>query len=131
MSRIAKKTILLNDFTTVKEDNFEYLVSGKLGTVSVPILNQIDLVLEDNKCYIRYNNKNKNSSAKAGLLRSLISNAVIGVNSGFQTVLVLKGLGYKVFLDLKLHDIPNTVAKSITNIAKLGADITNIHASGG
>ena len=131
MSRIAKKTILLNDFTTVKEDNFEYLVSGKLGTVSVPILNQIDLVLEDNKCYIRYNNTNKNSSAKAGLLRSLISNAVIGVNSGFQTVLVLKGLGYKVFLDLKLHDIPNTVAKSITNIAKLGADITNIHASGG
>ena len=43
----------------------------------------------------------------------------------------LKKLEYKIFLDLKLHDIPNTVYKAMKNIALLDVDITNVHASGG
>jgi orotidine-5'-phosphate decarboxylase len=43
----------------------------------------------------------------------------------------LKSLGYQIFLDLKLHDIPNTVYKAMKNIASLDVDITNIHAAGG
>ena len=43
----------------------------------------------------------------------------------------LKELGFKIFLDLKLCDIPNTVEKAMRSIAKLGVDITNVHASGG
>lgn len=43
----------------------------------------------------------------------------------------LKTLGYQIFLDLKLHDIPNTVYKAMKNIASLNVDITNIHAAGG
>lgn len=42
----------------------------------------------------------------------------------------LKARGHKVFLDLKLHDIPNTVRKSMAVLAKLGADIVNVHAGG-
>ena len=50
---------------------------------------------------------------------------------GPQFVKELKEEGFKIFLDLKLHDIPNTVKKAMRNIGKLGVDITNIHAAGG
>ena len=43
----------------------------------------------------------------------------------------LKSCGRKVFLDMKFHDIPNTVAQAIRSAALIGADIINVHASGG
>jgi len=42
----------------------------------------------------------------------------------------LKARGHKIFLDLKLHDIPNTVKKSMAVLTNLGADIINLHAAG-
>ena len=50
---------------------------------------------------------------------------------GPQLVRELKKMGCKIFLDLKLHDIPNTVEKAMKNIASLGVEITNVHAAGG
>ena len=43
----------------------------------------------------------------------------------------LKELGYDVFLDLKLHDIPNTVKSAMEVLASLGVDLTNVHSAGG
>ena len=43
----------------------------------------------------------------------------------------LKKDGFKIFLDLKLHDIPNTVKAAMAKIGELGVDITNVHAEGG
>ena len=50
---------------------------------------------------------------------------------GPEMVRELKERGYKIFLDLKLHDIPNTVYKAMINLGELGVDITNVHAAGG
>lgn len=54
-----------------------------------------------------------------------------GALEGFQPVKMIKDRGHKVFLDLKLKDIPNTVAKTAAVLAKAGADIINVHADGG
>ena len=42
----------------------------------------------------------------------------------------IKSRGHKIFLDLKLHDIPNTVKKSMAVLSRLDVDMTNLHASG-
>ncbi len=43
----------------------------------------------------------------------------------------LKEQGYGVFLDLKLHDIPNTVKSAMEVLAGFGVDLVNVHAAGG
>ena len=49
---------------------------------------------------------------------------------GPQIVREIKQRGHKIFLDLKLHDIPNTVKKSMAVLSKLDVDMTNLHAGG-
>ena len=50
---------------------------------------------------------------------------------GPQLVKDLKAQGCRIFLDLKLHDIPNTVESAMRNLSELGVEITNCHAAGG
>lgn len=50
---------------------------------------------------------------------------------GLDIIKEVKARGHKIFLDLKLHDIPNTVKGGMKNLAKLGVDIINCHCAGG
>ena len=50
---------------------------------------------------------------------------------GSEALVMAKETGLKVFLDLKLHDIPHTVEKSVHSLCRLGADMINVHALGG
>ena len=49
---------------------------------------------------------------------------------GPEIVRQIKARGHKIFLDLKLHDIPNTVKKAMSVLSRLDVDMTNLHAAG-
>ncbi len=50
---------------------------------------------------------------------------------GLDIVSEIRQLGHHIFLDLKLHDIPNTVKQAMKNLARLDVDIVNLHCAGG
>lgn len=50
---------------------------------------------------------------------------------GPEIVYLVKNRGHSVFLDIKLHDIPTTVKKAMSGIARLGVDMVNVHVAGG
>lgn len=52
-------------------------------------------------------------------------------SAGPDCIRAIKDLGHKIFLDLKFHDIPNTVAGAARSCAKLNVDLMNVHAAGG
>ena len=52
-------------------------------------------------------------------------------SAGPEIVREIKRRGHKIFLDLKLHDIPNTVKKAMAVLSELDVDIVNLHAAGG
>jgi orotidine-5'-phosphate decarboxylase len=72
-------------------------------------------------------------------LLELLAHSLLWVKTGFQALSVLgpnclgdlKENGYNVFLDLKFHDISNTVARDVGTMTKRGAHMINMHASGG
>lgn len=49
---------------------------------------------------------------------------------GIEMIKTIKERGHQIFLDLKLHDIPNTVKSAMKQLAKLDVDMVNVHASG-
>ncbi len=74
-------------------------------------------------------------TATAGTLVSHVGWLKLGLEAftafGPELVTEISDLGARVFLDLKLHDIPNTVRRAAANCAATGAAMFNIHASGG
>lgn len=50
---------------------------------------------------------------------------------GNRMIEALRGLGFSVFLDVKLHDIPNTVAGAVQSASRAGAEMLTLHAGGG
>ena len=75
------------------------------------------------------------ATAAAALVRDSLGMLKVGlelfVAAGPRAVDLGKELGLPVFLDLKLHDIPETVERAVARVARLGARFVTVHASGG
>ncbi len=88
-----------------------------------PVIVALDL--DEKECLVR----------TAGMLRGEVETVKIGLEAfthlGPDIMEELGGMGFKVFADLKLHDIPNTVSGAVRGLVKRGACMITVHVSGG
>ena len=96
MSRIGKLPIEIPTGVKISLDNSIVKVEGPKGTLSRPMIEGVSINLDDNKQIVvnRVADDPKSRSFH-GLTRSLVSNMVIGVTKGFETILDITGVGYR------------------------------------
>jgi len=113
MSRIGKQPIVVPTGVTITVDSVAVTVTGAKGTLSQTLLPGITVTVNDNEVLVTRINDEPKNRAKHGLMRTLINNMVVGVNTGFSKQLELNGVGYRVSMagqNLKLalglsHDV--------------------------
>lgn len=121
MSRIGKLPIQIPSGVTITVDEQLITVSGSKGTLTQPMLDGISVTVEDGVARVTRATDEAPHRAKHGLMRTLISNMVVGVSQGFSKQLELNGVGYRVAMagaGLKLnlgfsHDVNFTLPTGI------------------
>lgn len=95
MSRIGKNPVGIPDKVEVKIDNGLISVKGPNGQLTYAHNKGVEVAIEDKKVVVKPANDSNESRALWGLTRTLISNMVVGVTTGFTKVLEFNGVGYK------------------------------------
>lgn len=93
MSRIGKLSISLKTAKAVLE-NGQVSVTGPLGVINVKVPHGFDVKISDNEIVVTKKTKSV-SNALWGMLRSLLNNAVLGVETGFERKLEMIGVGFR------------------------------------
>ena len=120
MSRIGNNPIVIPDGVNVEVNSNEFVVSGKLGSLS-QVYDGITVSINENIINLSRSSESKDHKSKHGLYRSLFNNMVIGVSKGFTKELELVGVGYRASvqgqkLDLSLgfsHNILFEIAPEV------------------
>ena len=99
MSRIGKQPIEIPAGVTVTNSNNVVTVKGPMGQLSQEITGKIGIEIDGNVLKVVRADETKESRAKHGLYRALISNMVTGVTKGYEKALTIAGVGYKVVLE--------------------------------
>jgi len=95
MSRVAKNPIALPAGVEVKVAGGEIVVKGPLGTATRPVIDAVEMKLENNTLTFAARDESKHARAMSGTMRALLNNMVIGVSKGFERKLNLVGVGYR------------------------------------
>ena len=95
MSRVGKKIITIPDKTKVDYKDRVIVVKGEKGTLTRTIHPADDLEIKDNTISVTIEKEDRTNRSLQGLMRSLISNMVVGVSKGFERVLEINGIGYR------------------------------------
>jgi len=101
MSRIGKMPIPVPTGIKIEIKGQDISVSGNKGSLSRTIHPGISVELQDGEIVVTGGDNDKKLNAFRGLMRSLVSNMVVGVDQGFKKVLVIEGVGYRANVDGK------------------------------
>ncbi len=95
MSRIGKKPIVIPEGVTFEIKDGEFKVKGPKGEFTQSFDPEFKIAQNENELVLERPTEQKRHKALHGLYRSLINNAVVGVNEGYKKELELVGVGYK------------------------------------
>jgi large subunit ribosomal protein L6 len=95
MSRIGKKAIAVPKGVEIKKDGNAVTVKGPKGMLTTPLVQGIDVTIENNVVQFTRSDEEKQSRAFHGLVRALVANNVVGVTTGFKRELDIVGVGYR------------------------------------
>lgn len=95
MSRIGKAPVAIPAGVEVKLDGHTLTVKGPKGQLVREFHPDMIIEIEDNEVIVKRLSENKEHKSLHGLTRALIANMVTGVNSGFEKVLEISGVGYR------------------------------------
>lgn len=95
MSKIGIKPIVIPEDVAINIKESEVEVKGKNATLSVPILEGISVEKKENELVFSPSDETKQVRSNWGTMRSLVKNAVIGVNEDFSKELIVEGVGYR------------------------------------
>jgi large subunit ribosomal protein L6 len=98
MSRVGKKPVPIPDGVKVSLKAKKVHVKGPKGSLSRSMHNDVDLQIEDGTIRVSVSGTGKKVVALQGLSRSLVANMIHGVTQGFERVLEIVGVGYRVSL---------------------------------
>ena len=96
MSRIGKMPIAVPAGVTVEFKDKVLTVKGPKGSLTREIVGNIDVAVEGNELHVKALDNQADTNAKHGLYRALAAGMVKGVTDGFEQVLEVKGVGWKV-----------------------------------
>jgi large subunit ribosomal protein L6 len=137
MSRIGKHPVSIPDGVKVALSGQMMTVTGKLGELSQQLPDEVDVKEGEGSITVSPINDSKRARSMWGLSRSLVSNMMTGVSTGFTRNLVISGVGYRAAIDGKIlnlqlgysHDIKVAIPDDIqvkcatpTQISISGAD---------
>ena len=95
MSRVAKNPVAVPSGVDVKFDAQKLTIKGGLGSLDLPLCEDVAIELDNGQLTFKANNTSKQAQAMSGTLRALVNNMVIGVSQGFERKLQLIGVGYR------------------------------------
>ncbi len=123
MSRVGLSPIEIPSGVEVKLAEGAFVAKGKLGEQSVPVAEEVDVVIEDNRVVVKARGKTQRERSMWGTMRSLLNNAVVGVSDGFTKRLVITGVGYRAQVQGKKLTLQLGYSHDVTYTFPEGIDI--------
>lgn len=124
MSRIANSPVIVPAGVEVKLDGQRVSVKGTKGVLELAVHAAVEITQSDGQLSFSARDSEKASNALAGTTRSLVSNMVLGVSSGFEKKLELQGVGYRAQAQGKKLNLQLGFSHPITYELPDGIEVT-------